>query len=37
MTAARIFKGQMEGRSGEETNLVMDTFPHLALSKVSVL
>ncbi|XP_061539649.1 alkaline phosphatase-like [Phycodurus eques] len=33
VTAARILKGQMAGRSGEETSLVMDTFPHLALSK----
>nr|XP_061790996.1 alkaline phosphatase-like [Nerophis lumbriciformis] len=33
VTAARILKGQMEKQSGEETSLVMDTFPHLALSK----
>ncbi|XP_070764463.1 intestinal-type alkaline phosphatase [Enoplosus armatus] len=33
VTAARILKGQLAGRSGEETSLVMDTFPHLALSK----
>ncbi|KAM9358375.1 intestinal-type alkaline phosphatase [Symphorus nematophorus] len=33
VTAARILKGQMAGKSGEETSLVMDTFPHLALSK----
>ncbi|XP_019730696.1 alkaline phosphatase-like [Hippocampus comes] len=33
VTAARILKGQKAGRSGEETSLVMDTFPHLALSK----
>lgn len=37
VTAARILKGQMAGQSGEETSLVMDTFPHLALSKVSPL
>lgn len=37
VTAARILKGQLEGKSGEETSLVMDTFPHLALSKVSAL
>lgn len=37
VTAARILKGQKAGRSGEETSLVMDTFPHLALSKVSTL
>ncbi|KAG7246372.1 hypothetical protein CRUP_017355 [Coryphaenoides rupestris] len=34
VTAARILKGQMEGRSGEETVLAMDSFPYLALSKV---
>ncbi|KAK9519438.1 hypothetical protein VZT92_022167 [Zoarces viviparus] len=33
VTAARILKGQLAGESGEETSLVMDTFPHLALSK----
>ncbi|XP_048025874.1 intestinal-type alkaline phosphatase [Megalobrama amblycephala] len=33
VTAARIMKGQMEGRTGEESVLAMDTFPHLALSK----
>ncbi|XP_059197520.1 intestinal-type alkaline phosphatase-like [Centropristis striata] len=33
VTAARILKGQEAGHSGEETSLVMDTFPHLALSK----
>ncbi|XP_077441001.1 alkaline phosphatase-like [Vanacampus margaritifer] len=33
VTAARILRGQMAGQSGEETSLVMDTFPHLALSK----
>uniref|UniRef100_A0A673CRK8 alkaline phosphatase n=1 Tax=Sphaeramia orbicularis TaxID=375764 RepID=A0A673CRK8_9TELE len=33
ITAARILKGQMAGYSGEETSLVMDTFPYLALSK----
>lgn len=33
VTAARILKGQLAGQSGEETSLVMDTFPHLALSK----
>ena len=37
VTAARILKGQMAGKSGEETSLVMDTFPHLALSKVGPL
>ncbi|KAM4740048.1 uncharacterized protein FYW61_004305 [Anableps anableps] len=33
VTAARILKGQLEGNSGEEGSLVMDTFPYLALSK----
>ncbi|XP_037326161.2 intestinal-type alkaline phosphatase-like [Pungitius pungitius] len=33
VTAARILKGQLAGKSGEETSLVMDTFPHVALSK----
>ncbi|XP_037106269.1 alkaline phosphatase-like [Syngnathus acus] len=33
VTAARILKGQMAGHSGEETSLVMDTFPHVAFSK----
>uniref|UniRef100_A0A3Q0S6I0 alkaline phosphatase n=1 Tax=Amphilophus citrinellus TaxID=61819 RepID=A0A3Q0S6I0_AMPCI len=33
VTATRILKGQLAGRSGEETSLVMDSFPHLALSK----
>ncbi|XP_061594470.1 intestinal-type alkaline phosphatase [Cololabis saira] len=33
VTAARILKGQLSGGSGEESSLVMDTFPHVALSK----
>ncbi|KAF3835222.1 hypothetical protein F7725_027780 [Dissostichus mawsoni] len=33
VSAARILRGQMEGGSGEETMLAMDTFPYLALSK----
>uniref|UniRef100_A0A4W6D7Y0 alkaline phosphatase n=1 Tax=Lates calcarifer TaxID=8187 RepID=A0A4W6D7Y0_LATCA len=33
VTASRILKGQLAGHSGEETSLVMDTFPYLALSK----
>nr|XP_023675710.1 intestinal-type alkaline phosphatase 1-like isoform X2 [Paramormyrops kingsleyae] len=33
VSAARILRGQMEGHSGEETVLAMDTFPYLALSK----
>ncbi|KAK3533393.1 hypothetical protein QTP70_019337 [Hemibagrus guttatus] len=33
VTAARILKGQLAGKNGEETMLTMDMFPHLALSK----
>ncbi|XP_067287646.1 alkaline phosphatase, tissue-nonspecific isozyme [Pseudorasbora parva] len=33
ITAARILKGQMSGHSGEETQLEMDKFPYVALSK----
>ncbi|KAG9351160.1 hypothetical protein JZ751_025050 [Albula glossodonta] len=33
VTATRIFKGQMEGKPGEETVLTMESFPYLALSK----
>ncbi|KAI5101194.1 intestinal-type alkaline phosphatase precursor, partial [Silurus meridionalis] len=33
VTAARILKGQLAGKNGEETLLTMDRFPHLALSK----
>ncbi|KAM9761912.1 alkaline phosphatase, intestinal, tandem duplicate 1 isoform 1-T1 [Menidia menidia] len=33
VSAARILRGQMEGASGEETMLAMDTFPYVALSK----
>lgn len=33
VSAARILRGQMEGRSGEETVLTMDSFPYVALSK----
>ncbi|XP_076467806.1 alkaline phosphatase, tissue-nonspecific isozyme-like [Babylonia areolata] len=33
VTAARIYKGQRNGRSGEETRLHFETFPHVALSK----
>ncbi|RXN19850.1 alkaline tissue-nonspecific isozyme [Labeo rohita] len=33
VTAARILKGQMSGLSGEETQLEMDKFPYVALSK----
>lgn len=30
-------KGQRAGHTGEETSLVMDTFPYVALSKVGAL
>ncbi|KAL4601464.1 alkaline phosphatase-like isoform X1 [Arapaima gigas] len=33
VTAARILKGQLSGQSGEETELEMDKFPFVALSK----
>ncbi|KAE8594813.1 hypothetical protein XENTR_v10019813 [Xenopus tropicalis] len=33
VTATRILKGQMAGQPGEETQLEMDKFPHVALSK----
>ncbi|KAM4651230.1 alkaline phosphatase-like [Discoglossus pictus] len=33
VTAARILKGQLNGQPGEETQLEMDKFPHVALSK----
>lgn len=35
MSATRIYKGQLAGGSGEETVLAMETFPHVALAKVS--
>ena len=34
VTAARILKGQMDGKPGPETLLAMDQFPYMALSKV---
>lgn len=34
VTAARILKGQLQRRNGEETVLEMDRFPFVALSKV---
>lgn len=34
ITAARIFKGQLEGRAGEEGYLFFESFPHVALTKV---
>ncbi|NXK61694.1 PPBI1 phosphatase, partial [Sylvietta virens] len=33
MSAARIYKGQLAGGSGEESVLAMETFPHTALAK----
>ncbi|KAJ8360465.1 hypothetical protein SKAU_G00169900 [Synaphobranchus kaupii] len=33
VTAARILKGQLSGETGEESQLEMDRFPHVALSK----
>ncbi|NWY12140.1 PPBN protein, partial [Aphelocoma coerulescens] len=35
MSAARIYKGQLSGGLGEENVLAMETFPHMALAKVS--
>ena len=34
ITAARIYKGQKDGQSGEETELTFDKFPYVALSRV---
>jgi alkaline phosphatase len=31
--AGRVLKGQLEGKSGEETELVFEDFPHVALAK----
>lgn len=36
-TAARILRGQRRGQSGEDTDLVWDTFPAVALAKVFTL
>lgn len=33
IAAGRILKGQTQNRSGEETELVFESFPHLGLSK----
>ncbi|XP_048397511.1 intestinal-type alkaline phosphatase 1-like [Stegostoma tigrinum] len=33
VTATRILKGQLQNKSGEETVLTMESFPHLGLSK----
>lgn len=34
VTAARIYKGQQEGLSGEEYNFSWDEFPNLGMAKV---
>lgn len=34
VTAGRIFKGQQKHNSGEESELVWDSFPHTGFSKV---
>ena len=36
ITAARIFKGQLDSRPGEETKLNFQQLPHVALSKVNI-
>ena len=35
ITSARIYKGQLQGATGEEFQLAWETFPHVGLSKVS--
>lgn len=35
ITAARILKGQLQNRTGEETVMNMDTFPYVGLAKVN--
>uniref|UniRef100_A0A8D2PMB3 Alkaline phosphatase n=1 Tax=Zosterops lateralis melanops TaxID=1220523 RepID=A0A8D2PMB3_ZOSLA len=37
VSAARIYKGQLAGGSGEESVLAMETFPHVALAKTYTL
>lgn len=36
LTAARILSGQRQGNTGEETELAWDTFPAIALARVSL-
>jgi alkaline phosphatase len=36
ITASRIYKGQKQNKSGEETVLKFEDFPHIALSKVII-
>ena len=33
ITAARIYKGQKKGQTGEEENLTFDEFPYAAFSR----
>jgi alkaline phosphatase len=33
ITAARIYKGQLAGKSGEENQLTFEKFPNIGLSK----
>lgn len=33
ISAGRIFKGQKKGKSGEETEMVFESFPNFGLSK----
>lgn len=35
ITASRIYKGQKNGKSGEEGKLVFENFPHIGLLKVT--
>lgn len=37
VTAARIYKGQKAGKTGEEEQLHFDRFPYAALSKVNLI
>ena len=36
LTASRILKGQLKGKTGEEGQLYFETFPHVGVSKVSL-
>ena len=36
VTSARILKGQLQNKTGEETVLSFETFPHVGLSKVII-
>ena len=37
ITAARIYKGQKKGQTGEEENLTFDKFPYAAFSRVTII